>query len=150
MDFQPNKINIKKEWSGPLFKYAVGMDLIRDFNIRQNIWVRVTKTLIEVVVLENTRDFEIRVIAFMLNHVVGKFLVNTPIPEDSDKLKHILDVTNETKDVQLSNVIFKELDNFPKHYVLYSDFNVGGSALIPLIASKKTTGRLLQAFEAQL
>ena len=90
-----------------------------------------------------------RVIAFMLNHVLGKFLVNTPLPEDSDKLKHILDVTKETKDVQVSTAIFKELDNFPKHYVLYSDFNVGGSAIIPLIASTKTATRLLHAFQAQ-
>ena len=140
--------SLEKEWSGPLFKYAVGMDIIRDFNIRENIWVRVTKSLIEVVVLENTSEFEVRVIAFMLNHVVGKFLVNTPLPEDSDKLKHILDVKNETKDNQVSSAMFRELEKFPTHFVLYSDFNIGGSGIIPLIASDKTAGRLLNAFQA--
>ena len=134
------------EWGGPLFKYAYVGDLIRDFDIKQHIWIRVTKSLIEAVVLQGAKDFEIRCLAFMLNHVEGHFLVNTPVPEDGYKLKQIMKVTKETRDSDVSKAIFRELYEYPTHLVLYSDFNVANSSIMPLIASRKTAIRIADAF----
>ena len=137
---------VKMGYSGPLFKYAFIGDLIRDFDIKSHIWVRVTKSLIECVILQGTKDFEVRALAFMLNHVVGKFLVNTPVPQDAYKLKHILDVRNDTRDSDVAKSIFREIETYPVHFVLYADFNVSGSAIMPLIASKQTAVRLADAY----
>ena len=132
--------------SGPLFRFAYIGDLIRDFDIKSHIWVRVTKSLIECVILKGTTDFEVRALAFMLNHVVGKFLINTPLPEDLYKLKHILDVTNDTRDSDVAKAMFSQIVNYPVHFVLYADFNISDSALMPLIASRQTATRLVDAY----
>ena len=140
---------VKKKGHGPLFKYAYIGDLITDLDIKKHIYIRVTKSLIECILLQGVRDFEVRVLAFLLNHVEGQLLVNTPLPEDSHKLKHILDVKKDTKTEDVARAIFKEIETYPLHFVLYSDFNITGSAIMPKIVSKNTTARLLEAYSKQ-
>jgi hypothetical protein len=142
--------NLKVSDHGPLFKYAYSGDILRDFDLNKFIYVRVCKNLIEAILLNGVREWEIKVLAYMLNHVVGQMFVNIPTNEDNAKLHHIFNVTkgSETKDIY--NAISKNVDpqSYPMHFVLYAKWNVEGSSLMHQM-NKKTVGRLLKAYKTE-
>ena len=138
--------NKRRREGGPLFKYAYSGDILREFKLH-HIYVRITKSIIECVILAEVSDFEIRTLAFILNHVVGNFLVNTPTEADHAKLKHIGDVTQTSTQKQVSQMILRHLDRqkMPMHFVLNSKWQIASSKLMHRVASDHTVKRLLQA-----
>ena len=134
---------------GSLFKYAYTGDILKDFDINKAIFVRVTKTLIECVILNGVREWELKVLAYMLNHVVGPLLLNTPTGSDNSKLQHIYNVTNDSGSQEIFKSMVRHIDpnSYPVHFVLYAKFHVEGSSLMHQIISNHTIKRLLRAYK---
>ena len=145
------QLNLKPNEPEPLFKFAILHDLLKEYDIAKKIYVRVTKTVFEAVVLNGVEQFHLRVLGYFINHLQGHLLVNTPTDENPLKLLHIMDVKEDTATEDVTRGVLKNLrpDNFPNHFVLYADFQIQLSSLMPKIASKETTLRLLSAYQNQ-
>jgi hypothetical protein len=129
----------------PLFKYAYHGDVLRDFNLNGFIYVRITKSLIEAVFLKGVNEFEINCLAYIFNHIVGQFFVNTPTAIDNTKLTHIGSVRNDTKQKAIFQMMTRNINrqSFPMHFVLNAKFNINSSKLLHKVASNHTIKRLL-------
>ena len=77
--------------------YRLPLSQSSSFNIDKLIYVRIYKHLIEIVLLKGVNESQVKTVAWILNHTIGTLHVNTPMPDDSAKLKHILNITNETE-----------------------------------------------------
>ena len=148
LNLSMERMKLEKE---PLFKYAYAGDVIKDFDINKLIYVRVCKTLIEAVVLQGVKEWELKVLGYMLNHVVGPLLVNIPTESDNAKLHHIYNVTNESASRDVFQSLSKNLNEtaYPVHFVLYAKFHVEGSSLMNQIMSNHTIKRLLRAYKKE-
>jgi len=132
---------------GVLFKYVHAPDTLKDFDIQKSIYVRVALNMIECVVLRGVKPWELRVLGYMLNHVVGPILANLPTPDDNSKLRHIGDVTNKSSSKDVYEIIAKNIDEnaYPMHFVISARFNVRHSPLMMKISSNHTIKRIVQA-----
>ena len=132
---------------GPLFKYGSVYDILKEFDINRKIFVRIYKNLVEVVVLKGVKEPELKVVAWILNHLIGTFFVNTPTPQDTAALKHIKNVTKETKSVEILKCMMKYLDDrfYPIHFVLATKHNMLGQPINAMVNSM-TIGRLYKAY----
>jgi len=132
---------------GVLFKYVHAPDTLKDFDIQKSIYLRVALNMIECVVLRGVKPWELRVLGYMLNHVVGPILANLPTPDDNSKLRHIGDVTNKSSSKDVYEIIAKNIDEnaYPMHFVISARFNVRHSPLMMKISSNHTIKRIVQA-----
>ena len=132
-----------------LYKYASEYDVIREYNIQKQIFVRTCSNVVEMVVLETVKEWELRVAAYFANHVVGPLLVNVPTPEDPTRLRHITDITNDTTSKQVYEAMAKNIDQsrFPIHFVISARFNVKFSNLTHKVASDHTIRRIINAYK---
>ena len=72
--------------------------------------------------MEGVSNFEIRTLAYLLAHIVGRFFQNIPAENDNTRLVHIGDVEQATTQNQVAEFVFKTINHtsFPSHYVLYA------------------------------
>jgi hypothetical protein len=145
------KQNVADEDQGPLFKYVYHIDVLKDYDIDKIIYVRVARSMIEAVILGGTKEFHVKVLAFFLNHVSGQLFVNTPTDADSHKLKLVMAVKDGTKTSEVAAHLLKNVDpnKHPIHFLLYANWQVDESSLMPLIISDGTTRRLVRAYKRQ-
>ena len=111
------------------------------------IFVRIYKNLVEVVVLKGVKEAELKVVAWILNHLIGTFFVNTPTPSDTSALKHIKNVTKETKSMEILKCIQRYLDDrfYPIHFVLATKHNMMGQP-VNAMTNSMTIGRLYKVY----
>ena len=142
---------VKEEGPGPLFKFVYYTDILKDYDIDKQVYVRVARSMIESVVLDGSKQFHVKTLAFFMNHVEGQLFVNTPTETDYHKLKLIMAIKSDTKTADVARQMFKNIDpkSFPIHFLLYSNWQVDESALMPKIASAGTTRRLVRAYKLQ-
>ena len=142
---------VKEEGPGPLFKFVYYTDILKDYDIDKQVYVRVARSMIESVVLDGSKQFHVKTLAFFMNHVEGQLFVNTPTETDYHKLKLVMAIKSDTKTDDVARQMFKNIDpkSFPIHFLLYSNWQVDESALMPKIASAGTTRRLVRAYKLQ-
>jgi len=141
----------EKEDETVLFKFAHSVDMIQEYNIQKKIFFRVCSNIIEMVVLSGVKEWELKVAGYFAHQVVGPLLLNTPTPEDTSKLKHILNITNDTTSKQVFQAMAKHMDEtaYPIHFVVSARFNVKYSDLHHKIMSHHTIRRITKAFKPQ-
>ena len=142
---------VKEDGPGPLFKYVYILDVLKDYDIDKMIYVRVARTMIEAVLVEGVKEFHVKTLAFFLNHVEGQLFVNMPTEADSKKLSFVTNIGRETDTNDVAKHLFKNIDvnSFPIHFLMMSDFQVDESAIMPAIASENTARRVLRAYKRQ-
>ena len=133
-----------------LFKYAHEVDMISEFNIEHTIFFRVCTGIVEMIVFDKARDWHLNIAGYFLNHVVGELLVNHPTQTDTAALRHIFNITNDSKSKEVGQALVRNIDesNFPIHFVCNAKFNVKYSALAHKTASKHTIRRITDAMRA--
>ena len=107
------------------------------------------KQSVEVVLLKGVEEPSIKTAAWVLNHLVGTLHVNTPLPEDSAKLKHIHNVTTTSKSIEIFKSMLKYVDHrlFPIHFLLACKNATMGSTIVPG-TNALTIGRIYKAFKS--
>ena len=130
-----------------LFKYVHEVDAITDYNIEHTIFVRVGTTMVEMIVFDKAREWHLHVAGYFLAHCVGELLVNNPTQSDTSALRHIFNITNDSKSKDVGQALKKNIDerNFPIHFVLNAKFNVKYSSLAHKTASRHTIRRIVDA-----
>jgi len=130
-----------------LYKFTSEVDALREFHIRKAIFMRVCKSLIEVVVLKGVQAWELNIVGYFIAHVAGVMLKNEPTPADSSNLRHILNIKNSTSSKEVSDAMKKNINPtaFPQHYVISAKFNIIHSPLAHKISSKHTIRRIINA-----
>ena len=99
--------------------------------------------------MKGVEEPSIKTVAWVLNHLVGTLHVNTPLPEDSAKLKHICNVEPDTKSMEIFKSMLKYVDHrmFPIHFLLACKNATMGSTVVPSTNSL-TIARIYKAFKS--
>jgi len=132
-----------------LYKFAHSVDLIREYNIKKHIFCRTCTNIMEMVVLQGVKEWELHVMGYFANHVVGPLLVNIPTEGDPTRLRHVINITNDTTSKEVYQALAKNLNEtqYPIHFVISARFNVKFSNLTHKIASDYTIARIVKSFK---
>lgn len=139
----------KETWS-PLFKFGAVPDIVTEFNIKEKIWFRVYRNLVEVVIVEEANQTQIAMAAWFLAHAEGHLLVNTPVPDDPKKLLHITNIELNSKISSIALAMTGAIMAYPCHFVHETKFHTANSIFGSAIINKYALRRLYDQLSLKL
>ena len=143
MFYDPGKEDpsYKKKFE-PLFKFGAPRDIITAFDIKEKIYVKVFKNLIECVVLEGSNQFDLAMLTWLLLHTEGHLFVNVPTPTEPKKLLHLHNVVRNDKVENVTSIITSSITLYPCHIVLQTKFQTYNSIFNSPVINKHGLARI--------
>ena len=139
----------KKKAPWPLFRYGVERDCMHEFELKEKIYVRVFRNLVECVVMEGVTSDLVGTLAFLLCHVEANIYVNQPKPDDIKHLVHIGMISKEKRKISdVAKLIATNVHQYPAHFVVETRFHTKNSYLNSHFINKHTLGRIMDKIKS--
>ena len=114
----------------PLFRFGAQKDLMVEMvNVKDRIMFKVFSNLIEVIIMEGADEYDLAMAMWMITHVPGHLFINLPTADDPKKLKHLANVTKNSRVSDLVTAVVGHLIKYPAHLVLQSQFAIDESLM---------------------
>ena len=122
------QVKKKKDW--PLFRFGTFKDCLNEFELKEKIYVRVFRNLLEAVILEGATSDLVATLAFLICHTESNLYVNSPKIDDAKHLVHIGMVSKDKRKISdVAKMITSNIQRYPTHIVVETRFHLDNSYL---------------------